>query len=368
MQKTTRLLAILLLAASLLAACSLPLGQPSQPPAPPATEAPPTEAPATEAPTPQPAAAAAAITPENAAQLAEAGQIPVFFPQGLVWSPDSQAFGFYVSDASLPNPSLYTARLESLPSVIIFQAPVGQTLYGLAPDLRTAAISPENTRVVLTDITSGTALQTIVPGYTLYGASFSPDGRWLVTNSADQWETTLWEPASGAQVKSLTGFETAAPVYGALVGGDNATLLWFARATLQTQDIASGQMGATFSHEDFISAFALSQDGNLLVTAAGGTYNGAFTPLIFLWNARSGAKLAEIPLPASAWALALSPDGRLLAVAIGSQVLFFDTTSQQQVAALGGHSDTVNSLLFSPDGSKLLTSSSDNTVRVWMIP
>ncbi len=354
----------------LMAACTLPIGQPAPAPslAPEAsTSQTPASPPPAETPT-APPPARQTITPENAASLVEYGKLPVTYPQGLVWAPDSQAFGFYVSDSSLPSPAVYTARLESLPSLSIFNLPAGNRLYAVAPDLKTAALSSDNTRVLLVDFTSGSTLQTIVPGYTLNAASFSPDNRWLLTTSADTWAATLWDASSGAQVKTLTGFQTAAPVYGASVGADNATLLWFARATLQTQDITSGQMGPTFSHEDFISAFALSRDGNLLVTAAGGTFNGEFVPLVYLWDARSGAKRLEIPLSAPAWALALSSDSRLLALAVGSQIIFYDTGTGQQVAALDGHTDTVTGLAFSPDGSALLTSSADNSVRVWLLP
>lgn len=65
--------------------------------------------------------------------------------------------------------------------------------------------------------------------------------------------------------------------------------------------------------------------------------------------------------------LGFSPDGKLLAEAIGNGVLFWeaDETGYRLVRELVGHSAPVTSLAFSPDGSKLLTTSADMTAKVW---
>ena len=48
----------------------------------------------------------------------------------------------------------------------------------------------------------------------------------LLATSLDQIQVTLWDTASGEQVQTISGFETAAPVYSAKFGEDGKHILW----------------------------------------------------------------------------------------------------------------------------------------------
>ena len=67
--------------------------------------------------------------------------------------------------------------------------------------------------------------------------------------------------------------------------------------------------------------------------------------------------------------MALSPDGTCLASSSSSYnntVQLWDTASGLAVGEpLCGHSNSVNSVAFSPDGTRLASGSHDNTVRLW---
>ena len=63
--------------------------------------------------------------------------------------------------------------------------------------------------------------------------------------------------------------------------------------------------------------------------------------------------------------IAYSPNGTLLAVASSIGIWLYDTATYDEVALLTGHTEPVDSLAFSPDGSTLASGSLDTTVRLW---
>ena len=64
--------------------------------------------------------------------------------------------------------------------------------------------------------------------------------------------------------------------------------------------------------------------------------------------------------------LALSPDGKTLAMASGGgALLLWNFETGELLEMLAGHSAAVNAVEFSPDGHTLASGSSDQTVRLW---
>src|SRR5271166_4511073 len=67
-----------------------------------------------------------------------------------------------------------------------------------------------------------------------------------------------------------------------------------------------------------------------------------------------------------AYALAFSPDGRILASASGdSTVKLWEATTGYQLRTLAGHTAEVSSVIFSPDGRTIASGSDDQTIRLW---
>ncbi len=65
-------------------------------------------------------------------------------------------------------------------------------------------------------------------------------------------------------------------------------------------------------------------------------------------------------------AIAWSPDGTYVASGSGDKtVQVWNTFTGDQVYTYCGHSDTVNSVAWSPDGTRIASASSDSTVQVW---
>lgn len=101
---------------------------------------------------------------------------------------------------------------------------------------------------------------------------------------------------------------------------------------------------------------------------------------IRLWNAETGEMIKKFESQIGDgpegmfYASALSPDGKLLAVAgykVNSEqenyILIIDVEKGTQVSTAVGHSDVINSLSFSGNGNYLASGGADNLVKLWKV-
>lgn len=92
---------------------------------------------------------------------------------------------------------------------------------------------------------------------------------------------------------------------------------------------------------------------------------------ICFWNCDEGTMLRSITVLPYTTHLALSPDGVHVALVsqssnvVAHSVLLYSLENWTLLASLTGHSGKVNSMAFSGDGSNIVTTSSDSTVRLW---
>jgi WD40 repeat protein len=86
-----------------------------------------------------------------------------------------------------------------------------------------------------------------------------------------------------------------------------------------------------------------------------------------MWNAATAAEIAALRgHDGSVNSAAFSPDGsRIVTASADNTARVWDATSATEITALRGHDTTVDSAAFNSDGSRIVTVSTDKTVRIW---
>jgi len=110
---------------------------------------------------------------------------------------------------------------------------------------------------------------------------------------------------------------------------------------------------------------AISPDGKTLAVVQGGTTEeGALT----LWNLESGKEKVTLSEPKPIRCVAFSPDGKHLATGDFDQnVKLRDPKTGAVRKALTGHTGGVNGVAFTPDSKTLISGGLDKTVRYWEV-
>jgi len=371
MRPTGKLLLTILLLALLLTACNLPTVTP--PGTNTATVAAPTQesspiAISTEViPTPIPAR----IQAGNAAKLVLGQRAAVSNIQSIAWAGNASLLNLVTQNSDANGNQVYgftsvNAYDLSTRSVASFS---NLRVAAMAADGKTAALlSTDMSNYSVVDFSGGNQeLYSAAPGYLIGSLSFSPDRRYLAVTKAESWEVVLLDMTTLQEVRTLSGFETAAPVFDAGFSHSPQWIVWHARGTIQLQEVESGTLGPVFSHEDFVTAFDLSADGTLLASAAGKTVDGNMVSAVTIWDASNGNEIRTLVLSAPANALEFSPDGKLLAVAVGTDLQVWNPADGQLLTTLSGHSDQVIKVAFSPDQTSIATSGLDNQLNLWQV-
>jgi WD40 repeat protein/ferric-dicitrate binding protein FerR (iron transport regulator) len=124
-------------------------------------------------------------------------------------------------------------------------------------------------------------------------------------------------------------------------------------------DVATGLLEASFGGDGRVDALALSPDGKMIAWSTKGA--------LHVGVLATGKELPPFaPCGSLHRALAFSPDGR--AIAAGSdegEVVLLEVASGRDILRLRGHQGRIASLAFAPDGSRLASGSGDTTILIW---
>jgi WD40 repeat protein len=171
--------------------------------------------------------------------------------------------------------------------------------------------------IQLWEVVTGQALH-LLQGHTnvVITCAFSPNGRWLASSGVDR-TVRLWDVASGATLHILR------------------------------------------HHTNTVQAICFLPDGRLA--------SCGYDQTLCLWDVERGERVSSWSSPTTAYlSLAAHPGGEFLAAGSFNHLLhFIDVATGRLLCELRGHSRTVESVRFRPDGAILASASHDETIRLW---
>ncbi len=249
--------------------------------------------------------------------------------------------------------------LEELFSFVIGE---NESLLDVSPDGSTYAITTNNEDLILRNWEIMT--EKVIPTGTFFmSADFSPDGTKIMVTNMDEWGAPIFDIESGTQTVKLTGFETAAPVYDVRYCQSNDYAVWIARGTIQTSDIATNKLFPAIFHEDFILGFDLNAAGTYLVTSAAEMVNDEYLPTVFIYDFKSGELFQKFTTAQPVYDMEFSPDNLELALSLGNSISLYDIKTKELLTQFVSETEAISQVLFSPDGTILMSSDDGLTVK-----
>lgn len=213
--------------------------------------------------------------------------------------------------------------------------------------------------------------------------AYSPDGRHVASGGLDK-AIRLWDVETGTEIRQFIGHQCPIRALGfspdgrlAVSGSDRTTdrdrpdpysvRLW---------EVESGREIRGFKPCEGVTSVAFSPDGRLLVAGGYGAWDRLheYQENVWIWSVESGLPIRTCAHRATLKALAFSPDNHFLAcvsmrTALNEEpISLWEVETGHEVRRFGeGLSSDVQSVSFSPDGSRVLVADPYGSLAEWAV-
>jgi len=229
---------------------------------------------------------------------------------------------------------------------------------------------------------------------------FSPDGRQILSGSSGikEWndskqkneiikpgEIKLWDTATGKEIRTFSGhFDSIRSV--AFSPDGKQIISGSEDCTIKLWDTATGRVIKTFSGHNtnwgWVCSVAFSPDGKQIIS-------GSEDCTIKLWDTATGREIKTFSDQQleSVYSVAFSPDGKQIISGSGfcnvnlqdgsslpsadpselAIIKLWDIATGKEIRTFWGHSHSIRSIAFSPDGKQILSGSYkyESAIKLW---
>jgi RNA polymerase sigma factor (sigma-70 family) len=262
---------------------------------------------------------------------------------GAAFSPDGKLLATGDAGATLKFWDVATGRQEASLAITPLQGEHAAIMaLDFSPDGRTLAMGCDDRTIRLRDVATRAEKLVLPRDYFPNTVTFSPDGATLA------WAVSA--PGASGPKADETRY---------------VVVLW---------DLAARRERASLSgHTKAVRRIVFSPDGKMIVSASDDR-------TVRLWDASTGEERSRLPSPRYAYGLAISPDGRSIAMASGDfhasdtseehphgagLVSIWDVDARARRMSTAAHRDFATGVAFSPDGRFLASSGQDDLIKIW---
>lgn len=274
-----------------------------------------------------------------------------------------------------------------------------------SPDGKYIVSAGENHEVDLWDVKKQIKIRSM-KGHDnrVYCSAFSPDGGNIISSSYDG-SIIIWETKTGKLLHKINGHTQ--PVTKAFYNPNGKTIAsasW--DGTIKIWETSNfHELRKISAHNGYIISISYSPDGNFIASASadstaciwdlnsgkqiikldghkGAVLSVSYSPngrniltaskdrFVRMWDSNTGKELLKIELPNEVYCVSYSPDGEyILATSYDGIVHVFHADSGVEVENLDwkttGYSKSAYTAFFSPNGNMIVTSCTDNSLRLW---
>ena len=228
--------------------------------------------------------------------------------------------------------------------------------------------SSEKDTIKIWDLENNMVVREIVEGHgeIIDHFQISPNGKLLATVALDH-KIRFWNIGNGTLQNTLENSSDMLKPIAYSPNGKYIASIWKEK-TIKLWNVDNGKFFCLLKgHSDAVSFVAFSPDGQQIASASNdGT--------IKIWNANNGNTLFTLSGDFGAFEyITFSPDGKFLAavsdgeISSGCSIKIWNLSNRKIEHTLYGHNDGIRSITYSPNGKYLLSTSVDNTARIWDI-